>query len=152
MEGWRGSERESKRQKLSSVFVMFPEHCSVTQSASGERMDVLCNMPQRPSRGLVRCTSADWLLCWSCGWRTPMSCCCCWCCSSSKLDLVGGPVEVQERRKECMSFVEAQTQQSASMKILFIFMFEYPLLVHLARSPFIFQLEFDTFLLRFSLY
>lgn len=146
MERWRGRERESQRQKLSSVFVIFPEHCSVTQSASGERMDVLCNMPQRPSRNLVRRTSADWLLYWSCGWRTPMSCCC-----PSTLDLVGGPVEVRERRKECTSFIEAQTQQSASMKILFVFMFEYPLLVHLARSPFIFRLEFDTFLLRFSL-
>lgn len=52
---------------------------------------------------------------------------------------------MQKSRQECMSFVEAQTKQSALMKILFIFMFEYPLLLHLARSPFIFQLEFDTF-------
>ncbi|KAM7402866.1 hypothetical protein PAMA_003675 [Pampus argenteus] len=39
-----GLERENtpvrtERQKLCSVFVMFPEHCSVTQSASGEWME-----------------------------------------------------------------------------------------------------------------
>lgn len=57
-------------------------------------MDVMCNMPQRPSRGLVWSSSADWLLCWSCGWRTPLSCC------SSKRDLVGGPVKVHESEAE----------------------------------------------------
>lgn len=57
-------------------------------------MDVICNMPQGPSRGLVWLSSADWLLRWSCGWRTPMSCC------SSKRDLVGGPVEVYENEAE----------------------------------------------------
>lgn len=36
-------------QKLSSVFVMFPEHCSVTQSARGELVDVVCDVPQRLS-------------------------------------------------------------------------------------------------------
>lgn len=70
---------------------MFPEHCSVTQSASAEWTDVVCDVPHRPSRGLVWRPSADWLICWSCGWRTPVSC-------SSKQDLVGGPGKCMRHR------------------------------------------------------
>lgn len=41
--------RKGGGQKLSSDFVMFPEHCSVTQSARGELVDVVCDVPQRLS-------------------------------------------------------------------------------------------------------
>lgn len=102
---------------------MFPEHCSVTQSASGERMDVVCDMPQRPSRGLVWSSSADWLPRWSCGWRTPMSC-------SSERDLVGGPgkcmrhrVGMRERGESMHGFCETPDTVVIVDETFFFFIF-----------------------------
>ena len=50
-------------QKLTSVFVMFPEHCSVTQSASGEGMLCVCDVPPGPYCGYVLAAAVE-----SCGW------------------------------------------------------------------------------------
>lgn len=41
---------------------MFPQHCSVTQSAWGELMEDVCDVPHRPSHGMVWSSSANWSL------------------------------------------------------------------------------------------
>lgn len=132
---------QKERQKLSSVFVMFPEHCSVTQSAWWELVEVVCDVPQRPSCGLLWSSSADWLFYWSCGWRTHIS----W---SSKRSLVGCPADCMRHRVGMRwlwtgGVMKHQRRWMKDVYIFFLSVSAFHLLNRLARI----QPAFSTFVM-----
>ncbi len=66
----KGAGREKERERGTEVEQRL---CDVPRTLLSDpvglrrAMDVMCDMPRRPSRGLVWSSSADWLPCWSCG-------------------------------------------------------------------------------------
>lgn len=81
-------------------------------------MNVVCNMPQRPSHGLVWSAPADWLLCWSCGQAI-------WAAAPPSETLLVVQLKCMRLRlvegKARMSNMKSQTQQSVMQKIVFLF-------------------------------